>query len=62
LLEATQSVDLPNVDEGNIIGFKGSKRKVLVVDDRKAVMRCSLDFGFGALDGLERSLASLSLM
>jgi len=31
-------VDVANVDEGNIIGFKGSKRKVLVVDDKGVVL------------------------
>jgi len=47
---------LPNrlmlpVDEGNIIGFKGSKRKVLVVDDkwanRSVLVQLLEPLGFG---------------
>ena len=60
LLEVDQGADVAKVDERLIIGLKGSKRKVLVVDDkwtnRSVLVNLLESLGFEvaeAMDGLE---------
>ncbi|HEY9876155.1 MAG TPA: AAA family ATPase [Candidatus Obscuribacterales bacterium] len=63
--EVSQPADIPTIDERNIIGFKGDKRKLLVVDDkwsnRSVLVNLLTPLGFevmeatNGLDGVEKA-------